>query len=150
MKPIIKVNLLIKVYGRFVCLNAVHNKTQQICTVESFSQETMYLYRNIILLICSFRSEDIGYFFMRCCLPANGAFNWAPAGANAVLFYDDSYTLITKTMSTCQHCPLRRELRKTTHHSISFRSMQKKNSVLIHDKLHFHRNTSLFSWNPSD
>lgn len=36
-KQIIKVNLLIKLYGRIDCLNAVRNKTQQIYTAESLA-----------------------------------------------------------------------------------------------------------------
>lgn len=124
-------------------INAVCNKTTltHCWKLEWQSSQTTYLYRDIILLICSFCSEDIWYFFMRCCLPANGTFNWAPAGANAVLLYDDSYTLITKTVSTRQHCPLCRELKKKSTKQISFGSMWKKSGILICDKLHFHRNT---------
>lgn len=121
----------------------------KVCTTELL--QTTHLDRNIILLICSFCSEDIRYFFMRCRLPANGTFNWAAAGANAVLLDDDCYALITKTVSTRQHCPLCRKWKETqTQHSFNFGSMQKKNSVLIYDKLHFHWEITLFSWYSSD
>lgn len=136
-------NILTKLSGRFACnkCSMQQNTTLTHCwKLGRQSLQTTYLYRDIILLICSFCSEDIWYFFMRCCLPANGTFNWAPAGANAVLLYDDSYTLITKTVSTRQHCPLCREL-KQNKQSISFGSMRKKSGILICDKLHFHRNT---------
>lgn len=36
-KQIVKVNLLIKLYGRFDCLNAVRNRTQQIYTAKSLA-----------------------------------------------------------------------------------------------------------------
>lgn len=82
---------------------------------------------------------------MGCGLPANGTFNGAAAGANAVLLDDDCNALITETVSTRQHCPLCTKQKTQTQQNFSLGPAQKKNSVPIYDKLYFHREIMLLS-----
>lgn len=65
---------------------------------------------------------------MGCGLPANGTFNGAAAGANAVLLDDDCNALITETVSTRQHCPLCTK-QKPKHNKTSVWGQRKRKTV---------------------
>lgn len=50
--------------------------------------------------------EHVRDFCVGCSLPTNGTLDGTPPWAHAVLFHNDSNTLVTEAVSTRQHGPL--------------------------------------------
>lgn len=71
--------------------------------------DLLYLYRDVIFLVCFLWGEDIGDVFVWCGLAADSTLDGASMRPHTVLFNYNRRAFITEAVSTGQHCPLRRK-----------------------------------------